>query len=76
MTEHLMITTIDDLPEALTGLRISGLVGRDEVETTVLPVLDRAEARGHRLRVLCVETGFLGIAGDALWGEVAVGLRP
>lgn len=71
-----MITTIDGLPEGVDGFRVSGVVGHADVATSVVPALDRAEARGVPLRALVVvDTGFRGIAADALWDQLAVGLR-
>jgi hypothetical protein len=71
-----MITTVDGLPDGVDGIRVSGMITRRDLETVVVPMLDRAAADHARLRVLAlVEDGVDGIAPDAVWEDLALGVR-
>jgi hypothetical protein len=71
-----MIEDVTDLPDGIVGLRASGTVSREDYETTVAPLVERAARSRDRLRVLCVlDEGFAGVAPEAIGEDVRLGLR-
>jgi hypothetical protein len=71
-----MIETLTGLPDGIDGFRPVGTVTREDYETDVVPVLDRAAAQDHRLRVVCVVgPEFTGLAPSAVWEDIRLGLR-
>ncbi|MEJ8278159.1 STAS/SEC14 domain-containing protein [Pseudonocardia spirodelae] len=71
-----MITTIEDLPPGVDGIRVSGTITRADYDGIVVPLLDAARTAGRRLRVLAVlDDSFDGMTPDALWEDVTLGVR-
>ncbi len=72
MTAHL----IDDLPDSVVGIRLTGKVRGSDYEDTILPAIDASLARHDKIRLLYVlDEGFDGYTGDAAWEDGKLGME-
>ena len=71
-----MLTTINNLPGHVFGVRASGEVTRADMENVLLPGLDRLAARTGKLNYLLVlETGVQNFKLAAWWEDMKTGLK-
>lgn len=71
-----MIEKLDSVSDGIDAFRAVGTINRSDYEEVVVPVLDRAAAEAHRLRILCiVDAAFDHLAPDAIWEDLTVGMR-
>jgi hypothetical protein len=71
-----MIGLIEDLPEATIGFALHGEVSGSDVETVVLPAIERAFDQHERIKaLLVVDEDFSGSTLEAAWDDTTLGLR-
>jgi len=71
-----MITLIEDLPEATIGFVLRGEVSGNDVESVVLPAIERAFDQHERIKALLVfDDDFSGSTLEAAWDDTTLGLR-
>jgi hypothetical protein len=70
-----MIERIDGLPAGIDGVRCGGKLTKADYDAVVLPLLEEVQREHRRLRCL-VEVGTIdGIAPDAVFEDLKLGLR-
>lgn len=66
-----MLESITDLPDDVTGVRARGTVTKHDYEAVLRPILERADAEGHPIRLLYVfADDFEGFTAAAAWEDV------
>lgn len=64
------------VPPVIDAVRAVGVVTRQDYDDVVVPILDAAEKENRKLRVLCVvDEAYRGLAPDAVWTDVTLGMR-
>ena len=71
-----MLKPIENLPAAITGVRATGTVSRNDYEQVILPPLERARREGRRLRFLYqIGPEFDAFTSGAAWEDFRIGVR-
>jgi hypothetical protein len=71
-----MIELIEDLPEATIGFVLHGEVSGSDVETVLLPAIEKAFDQHERIKALLVfGDDFSGSTLEAAWDDTTLGLR-
>jgi len=71
-----MLERIKDLPPELEGLRAVGRISRDDYDTVVQPLLERAKQDGRRIRFLYeIGPAYDGFTAGGAWEDTRLGLR-
>jgi hypothetical protein len=71
-----MIKLLNDLPDNVIGFEYVGEVTADDYRMVLEPVLDKAAAAGHKIRLVAVLGSELtGLKGGAMLEDSKVGLR-
>ena len=70
-----MLSKINDLPSQVLGIRATGEVTKDDMETVLLPGLDDLVKRTGQIRyLLLLETGVQDFTLAAWWKDMVAGL--
>ena len=71
-----MIELIEDLPESTVGFSFHGDVSGSDVDTVLLPAIERAFDQHERIKALLVfGDDFTGSTLEAAWDDTTLGLR-
>ncbi len=71
-----MIERIKNLPPDIDGIHLGGTIEREDIVDVLLPLLQAAKREGRKLRIVAeVDATFRGVALEAVWEELRIGLR-
>jgi hypothetical protein len=71
-----VLEKLTDVPPEIDGVLAGGMLTRAEHDAVVLPMLEDAERRDRRMRVLCeIDDDYAGLTPPALWEDVRLGVR-
>jgi hypothetical protein len=72
-----MLERVTDIPRGIVGVKAVGKLTRDDYERVLVPLIDRAQREGRRIRFLYqVGPEFEGFTLGAAWEDAKLGLRP
>jgi hypothetical protein len=71
-----MLQEIEDLPPHVVGIRASGEVTKDDMETVLLPKIQQLVNRQGKINYLLVlETGVQNFTAASWWDDLKLGLK-